>query len=552
MGAELREDQCVATPSQPVVSSTRSAVPVDLAHRRRGRPYRLPDDPTPVQSPVAGLSHRVAWLLGVSRVHASDSRLARREPFIEELRALGIAADTSRLSRWESGRAPVPSSVLGAYERILGLAHGQLVAAAAGMIRGAERVAARPEPLETDPAAAHQQLDELFEEAFSGAAAGHTWMKLCEVLTRERHLYLLPDSWAQVSELLADELGRASGLAYVSRFEALRMLIRNPASQRHAVKAVGALVTNPATEFVVHPLALLQEVEDQQATDLLLRFLDDGPGHLRAGSAWALAGQVARGHFAGPDLARLEYAAVDMLHRSRTPVHRLDALAIHAALPQESRERVASVRLDQESQLAVDLARDYAELVTPDVARSVSTRIAERVQDQTVSAHSVEPDLMLRRLIREAIFHVSHERRHQAALLIAVSPYRPRMADELLLLARGSDERTAVLAMTALFQIADERHRSALLDLGFEDLRLPVRVTATLTLGQVVGTLSDTEMRVVMHGLADEGAWGRAAFQVLGMAGAPCLTDPDLDSRHAEAATWWRRRAAIMEPMIRA
>ena len=31
---------------------------------------------------------------------------------------------------------------------------------------------------------------------------------------------------------------------------------------------------------------------------------------------------------------------------------------------------------------------------------------------------------MLRRLIREALFHTHKQRRHQAALLLAASPYR--------------------------------------------------------------------------------------------------------------------------------
>ncbi|MCW2766798.1 MAG: hypothetical protein JWO11_2757, partial [Nocardioides sp.] len=438
----------MATPRQKNTPATPAPTAID-ARRRRGRPYRLPDDPTPIHAPVAGLHQRIAWLLGVSRIHGSQVGSTRRERFIDELKSLGIAADTSRISRWESGRAPVPGSVLDAYERILGLTRGQLVSAAAGTLGSSEHVPIRPEALDIDSIHAHQLLDELFEEVFGGAAAGHTWMNLCALLTRDRDLYLLPDTWAQVSERLTDELGRSSGLAYVSRFEALRMLVRHPASQRPAVKAVGALVTNPAIEFVVHPLSLLQEVEDPNATALLLRLLDDAPGHLRSGSAWALAGKVVRGHFAGEELERLHVASLEMLQHSRTSTHRLDALAIHAALPLESDRRLTSASLDDDIRAALALARLHAEHVEPEVALSVSTTLAERVQDETVTAHPVDPDLMLRRLTRELLFHVSHERRYQAALLIAVSPYRPRMADELLRLAQGRDEHTAALAMTA-------------------------------------------------------------------------------------------------------
>lgn len=516
--------------------------------RRRGRPYRLPEDPTPIQAAVPGLTNRIAWLLGVSRIHAADPRLTRREAFIDELRTLGIVADSSRLSRWESGRAPVPSQVLGAYERILGLPRGQLVAATAGMVRPAEAASTQPEPLDADPGLAHQQLDEHFEVVLAGSAPGHVWMELCELLTRQRHLYLLPATWSQVSELLASELARATGLAYLSRFEALRMLLRNPGSRRHALLAIGGLVTHPVTEFVVHPLSLLQEVDDPQARDLLLRLLSDLPGHQRSAAAWALSGQLRRNHYAEADLDRLEVATIDMLHRSRGPLHRLDPLAIHACLPEPSHARVLGSGLDKECRRAVELCRRHAELIKPEHARVVSHKLADRVETRIGIGASLEPDPMLRRLTREALFHVSHERRHQAANLLAVSPYRAALADELFAVAANSEETTTVLTTTALFHLADERQRAGLLQLALDDTRPTVRLAALLTLGQVAAGLSDQETDKLEATLGQDTRLDRAVLQVLGMAQASCLERLGSDPRFGEAARWWMDAPPIVEP----
>jgi hypothetical protein len=438
--------------------------------------------------------------------------------------------------------------VLGAYERVLGLARCQLVVAASGLVNGGQPDSARPHPLETEAVLAHAQLDELFEVVFAGDARGHVWMDLCEMLTRQRHLYLLPDTWAQVSDLLADELGRSAGLAYLSRFEALRMLMRHPTSLRHAVRALGSIVTNAATEFVVHPLSLLQEVDDRQASDVLLRLLSEAPGQLRTGAAWAIAGKLSRNHFDAEEIGRLESAALAMLHGSRGPVHRIDVLGIHASLPRESQDRLTRTGLDVDDRAALELSQRQAELARPEEARSVSAKLAERVQNETPSAQSVEPDLMLRRLIREALFHVNHERRHQATLLLSASPYRTRLADHLMMLVAHSDEGAAVVALTALFQIADDRQRGSLLHLGLTEQRTRVRVAALMALGQVVGRLSGAEADDLCAGLPPEGPVGRATAYALGMGGAGArLGEGDTSPERVASAEWWQRRGAIVE-----
>jgi hypothetical protein len=350
-----------------------------------------------------------------------------------------------------------------------------------------------------------------------------------------------------VAELLATELGRSTGLAFVARFEALRMLLRNPTSRRHALLAIGGLVTQSVTEFVVHPLSLLQEVDDPQATDLLLRLLSDVPGHQRSGAAWALAGQLRRNEYPDKELDRLELGVIDMLHRSRSTVQRLDALAIEASLPEPSHRRVSASGLDKETRVAVELARQHAELVKPENARHVSQRLAERVENEIGPGIALDPDPMLRRLIRETLFHVSHERRHQAATLLAVSPYRGVLADNLLSVAVNSEETTSVLTTTALFHLADRRHRAAMLRLGLEDTRSAVRLTSLLSVAQVAHHLTDSEEARLEESMGQDPRIDRALLYVLGMAGASCLSGMAAQGQHADTARWWLDRPAIVE-----
>lgn len=71
-----------------------------VASRRRGRPLRLPEDPTPLRQVHGGVNQRVSWLLTTSRLHAKNPALAHREPFVAALNALGVAADQQRAAGW--------------------------------------------------------------------------------------------------------------------------------------------------------------------------------------------------------------------------------------------------------------------------------------------------------------------------------------------------------------------------------------------------------------------------------------------------------------------
>lgn len=542
----------VTVEERPVARGASPGKAPASARRRRGRPYRLPADPTPLNAATPGLRQRTAWLLGVSRVHSTDPDLARRDRFIDRLKDQGIVLDSTRLSRWESGRMPVSRAVVTAYERVLGLAPAQLTVGVTALVPASQAPLGSPRHEDLDPEAIHERLDALFATVLRGGAEGHVWLELCDLLTQDEHIYLLPQTWAQVSDLLARELGRSTGLAYLARFTAQRMLVTSHSSSRAAVRAINEIVTSPATDFVIHPLSLLQEVDDPQAIDLLLRLLHEGPSFRRSGAAWAVAGKLADGRLTADLLTRAEATTLDILRMGASTMHRLDALDLFVHLPPASRSRVARAVHDDELRASLEQVTALGEVSDPETARSVSARIAATVQERTHTDHTVEPDPMLERLVREALFHVSHARRHQAALLLAVSPYRAQLGGPLLELTARNDEVTAVSAMTAVTHIADADQRSILMRGAVADPRPAVRLSSLMALGQVVGSLSRAEADLLEQARPASGPLRDATTYVLGIGAAGTLAGMgDGHGPQAEAARWWGGTGAIAEPLLR-
>src|SRR4051794_23349910 len=93
---------------------------------RRGRPYQVPEDRTPLRGASIDVDARVGWLLLMSRLHQHNADLALGGPFMTALSDVGLQADRSAVSRWESGKMQPRFSVLTAYEGVLELPAGQL------------------------------------------------------------------------------------------------------------------------------------------------------------------------------------------------------------------------------------------------------------------------------------------------------------------------------------------------------------------------------------------------------------------------------------------
>lgn len=153
---------------------------------------------------------------------------------------------------------------------------------------------------------------------------------------------------------------------------------------------------------------------------------------------------------------------------------------------------------------------------------------------------------MLPRLVREALFHREQERRHGALLVVAASPFRAGVCDELLDLLRDA-ERSADVRLTASWAVrylADDTHRMRILRLVDTPDEL-VSGPVTLALGHLgFDEVSDQVLRNGLGHALDNRS--RAAMYALGMTGSPGLTGlarsatvPDWQRR---AAAWWQRQ----------
>lgn len=513
--------------------------------RRRGRPYRFPEDASSFTKVHGGVDQRVAWLLGSSRIHASDPDMAHRDQFVAALKNIGFVADQARVSRWESGGHRVPDHVVAAYEQVLGLAPGHISAAINGLRRSLA-----PEPdhhgaVTTSPEHLHEHLDKLFEQVDGEKPHGASWLELTSYLATHPQIYLRDKSWMQLADSLIFELGRSAGAAYIRRFEALRTLVRHPGAQRHVVKSIGAFVTDPAAQVVMHPLTLLQEVEHRRAGDLAMRMLTSGTGMLQQGAAWVTATKIARGHFDEETLKQLEAAVIMLLATHSRSLPDVDVLDVAARLPEHSCTRILLALRDSPIQPRFEVLLRTGEMLPHDITSHVASRIAESAEAATPPPYRIEPDTMLQRLVREALFHGHQERRHQASVLLTVGPYRSGVAAACAHAVDNSDDAVALQAVMLLRHLATEAERDQLLTWAKGGSRPEIRGHALITLGRLPKGIRPQDEPVVLQWLdgGNKRPTKRASLYALGMGGASALASlKEHDDKFVRrGADWWMR-----------
>lgn len=479
-----------------------------------------------------------------------DPDLARREGFIAALRERGVPADASRVSRWESGTQTLPNQVIATYERVLNLPEGALTAVADGMLRSfAPDLPSRRSPSREESLLNHE-IESLLDRSELGAATGAHWLRLAEELGRYDRVFLREREWAQLTQRLVTELGSAVGLAYVRRYEAAARFVRHPNARRHLLLAIGRFVTNADTQVVAPVLNLLSEVSDPAAADLTLRMLgaDTENKYLRRAASSVAATKLARGHFDAGALPRLESHVVGALRRGESLDGRLDSFDLAVRLPRESWERIQGALRTRRAHQHVLQARAGEEMISSTRAASVVAELAPVVQANTRSHYPQEPDLMLRRLLREALFHSHKPRRHHAALMIAASPYCAAAAQQCLRLARGDNDLLAARAWTVLMRLGDGNRQAEVVEMACSDRRPTVRARALVNAG-LGGPLKPDASASIARGYAESKSLERhATLFALGMSGAPELSelaesgDPDTQ----RGARWWMSQGAAI------
>jgi len=503
--------------------------------RKRGRPYRPPVDHTPYAEGTGGADARIAWLLGTTRLHAAEGRYSNRRDFVPALVEAGVNCDESRISRWESGSTHVPLSVIAGYEQVLELPPHRL-SAVAQHISPAPAIGTGRKELTPE---GHRRLDALVDLTLDGAPSGADWLDLADILTEHPTVYMRADIWHDLAARLLAELCRSLGVGYVTRLVTLRTLLIHPVVQHHVVRAIGQFVMDPCSVRVADAVALLQHVPGPKGTPIVMRLLGSDSEPIRHGAARAAAAMLARDDFAPEHLAELETTLPWLLSLDEQATH---ASEVVRQLPPASQERVrAAVRRPHHG---LELVLKHAEIAPPDVAKSVGGGLATEAQTHAGGPSAAEPDHLLQRLVREALFHAHPERRSQAATLLMASGFREgisRACGHLL----GSDGGATGVPVARLLQWCfATRELPIVFGAAVGGVRGPgdgVRVHALHAMGHLPQRLSVQQAQLLAAGIGDaDQRVVDATLYALGMHGRSDVVGQDSHApRVRELHRWW-------------
>ena len=532
-----------ARPTRLKAPTTDEAAPAPT--KRGGGPVQMPDDPSTMRSPSFNADARTSWLLATSRSCSVDPTVASRSSFVERLRELDVSADLSRVSRWESGAHTVPAKVVLGYERAIGAPEGVLLAAQRGVFRTSDPRTPVPEEVHfsRDDTPADELVSDLLGRAtdLASAMSGADWLHLAVELTRFEMVLLPAETWSTVCSRLISELARTTGGDRLRRYEAAITLVSHPVAQRHVVQALGAWLVDPQVQVVSPMLSLLQHVRNDGASKLVLRLLDADNRALSQGAVQVAAAKAARGHFQGAALALLEQRAIRELV---TPQGHsgIDILDLTTHLPGSSYQRVLMTLRDAQLRNRVTQARETRCLLVPETSRTLSRDIATKAQTASPKMYAAEPDLLLQRLVGEALFHVHGARRSMAVNLLRVSPYGSSVADACLGLASADSEFVGARAWETIWQLGTGNRRDEVVRLAGNARHPWMQRRALTALGHSGAPLDDVEAAQVVEATLTTSHRGvrNAGLLALGLGSPSSLGLMDsLPADQRAAATWW-------------
>lgn len=444
--------------------------------RSLGRPQRLPHDDTALAGPRYEGNKRLAWLLATTRLLGPRTRGLPRADFVAPMKELGIRIDSSRISRWESGLEYLSPKLVAAYEEVAGLPPEHLGVVRRALARDGHlvnRPSRKPDP--ADPG----RIDEILEKIDAGEVQGHEWLWLADQLHAYDNVYLPRRTWESVAANLVDELARASTLPYLARYEATVTLLQARQAQPYVTKAVGRYVLDPDAAVITPVLAVLAEIEDPAASDLVLRLLQSPSAKLQRSAAVVAAAMLRRGNLDADTEVLEMYVGHEL--STRTGIPSTVTLDLASMLAEDRFERVLRATTDDDVRTALRRARATCELVDPEEARTLADHIGLHAE-LLASRKAADPDQMLRRVIRESLFHVHRPRRHLASAMILASPYAHSVAEVVLGLTARDDERTAGLCWSLVERLAPALSPHALTEQLRAETRPRLRARAAAAL----------------------------------------------------------------------
>lgn len=518
---------------------------------RRGRPYQVPEDRTSLRAATVDVDARVGWLLLMSRLHHANAELALGGPFMAALSDLGLQADRSAVSRWESGKMQPRFSVLTAYERVLELRQGQLSTVVNALRRAYSPEGQRAWAPVLDPQseAFHLRLDYLLDVLLSDKATGPDWTEFGYFVAAPDMLYLHSSVWRDLTYRLADQMARSVGLAYLQRFETIRILLDHRVAQSWLLRAAGDYLSDPAVQIVNDPVGILEISPTPEAAAVLLeKFVQTESESVFEATIAGIAYKVSMGEFSAADLDRIEATLMRAMRRREREISGLEELMI--AMPEDSQSRLmdASRGLRGHQDLATVAA--HGEWVRPDMAKKVSQQLVDRIRAALPSSALYDEDLMTPRIIREALFSARGEHRHHASLTLLGSPFRKHLASALVeqIDAAAWDDPVVPRMLRLLRYLAGKEQEQALLG-WIRTAPDPVVRDMVLSVGHLPQSDADLS-ELVARLVGDDSMLDRAILYGLGMRQDKSLLALANESRQPAsvrgAASWWLRHGGAV------
>jgi hypothetical protein len=176
-------------------------------------------------------------------------------------------------------------------------------------------------------------------------------------------------------------------------------------------------------------------------------------------------------------------------------------------------------------------------------ARAMAWRLAEGARQRAAGHPEYGEDRMLVRLLREVLFHRDSERRHLAALVLASSPFRGPVAEEMIAVLgeTGVPAWVRGRAATTIRYVAEDEHRLPLLH-WLQDSDPDVAAPIAQTIGHLTyAPVSDQALRLALG--TDWSPVERARMYALGMSGSAGLRainrSTSAPAWQKAAARWW-------------
>jgi transcriptional regulator with XRE-family HTH domain len=512
--------------------------------RRPGRVQQIAYDATPLTAAQPDIDARLGWLLAMSRLHHPNRDFADGRKFVESLADAGLHVSRSQLSRWESGEAAVSFEAIEAYERALGLAPGEITSLA-GYVRssipGLKTRVLRPrlEPASRDFAL---RLDELIDVAEAGRAKAVDWQELGWHLAAAPLVHLRGSTWESLAHEIVTIIPRSINVAYRQYSNAARSMALVPRAQDFLTDAIATYISNPNAQVITNPLGLLDQLPTRRAADLVLDLIEHPPKKSAYYLAiWVATSKVLRGDFTADERTRLGMIVLRIWRANPAQAAR-DLAELVAALPEGLRASLTDAA-SRTGQRRLRYVIEHGEGLVASEARTMAWRLAEGARQRAPGQPEYGEDRMLLRLIREVLFHRDSERRHLAALVIASSPFRGPVAEELigLLGEPGIPEWVRGRAATTIRYLAEEGHRLRLLH-WLQDPDADVAAPVAQALGHLpFAPVSDQAVRAALG--AHWSPVERARMYALGMTGSAALRAINRSSSAPQwqqaAARWW-------------